>query len=38
VGSVPLLEQRGLVDGRAAAYVCHDFVCDLPVTSPALVS
>ena len=29
-----LLEGRGLVDGQAAAYVCHDFVCDLPVTSP----
>ena len=31
---VALLAQRGLVDGAAAAYVCHDFVCDLPVTSP----
>jgi uncharacterized protein YyaL (SSP411 family) len=29
-----LLEGRGLVDDKAAAYVCHDFVCDLPVTSP----
>jgi uncharacterized protein YyaL (SSP411 family) len=37
-GHVALLEGRGLVDGRAAAYVCHDFVCDLPVTSPALVT
>ncbi len=32
---VHLLEQRGLVDGRPAAYACHDFVCDLPVTDPA---
>jgi uncharacterized protein YyaL (SSP411 family) len=33
-GGVELLEGRGLVDGSAAAYACHDFVCDLPVTSP----
>ena len=30
---VPLLQGRPLVDGRAAAYVCRGFVCDLPVTS-----
>jgi uncharacterized protein YyaL (SSP411 family) len=29
---VPLLAQRPLVAGRAAAYVCHGFVCDAPVT------
>ncbi|MQA02339.1 MAG: DUF255 domain-containing protein [Streptosporangiales bacterium] len=29
---VPLLAQRGLVDGQAAAYVCRGFVCDRPVT------
>ncbi len=28
----PLLEGRGLVDGRAAAYVCRRLVCDRPVT------
>ncbi|HYO34107.1 MAG TPA: thioredoxin domain-containing protein [Nocardioidaceae bacterium] len=33
-GGVPLLAGRGLVAGSAGAYVCHDFVCDLPVTSP----
>ena len=27
---VPLLNNRGLVDGRATAYVCHGFECDLP--------
>ena len=33
-GTVPLLEQRGLRDGRATAYVCQDFVCNVPVTDP----
>jgi uncharacterized protein YyaL (SSP411 family) len=32
--AVSLLESRILVAGRAAAYMCHDFVCDLPVTEP----
>jgi uncharacterized protein YyaL (SSP411 family) len=32
---IPLLEGRALVDGRAAAYVCRQFVCDRPVTDPA---
>jgi len=34
VGDVPLLTGRGLVDGRAAAYVCRGFVCQRPVTDP----
>ncbi len=29
---IPLLEGRGEVDGRPAAYVCRGFVCDRPVT------
>jgi uncharacterized protein YyaL (SSP411 family) len=29
--AVPLLPDRGLVDGRAAAYVCRDFACQAPV-------
>ena len=33
-GDVPLLLDRGLVDGASAAYVCRQFVCDRPVTDP----
>ncbi|MEO8889729.1 MAG: thioredoxin domain-containing protein [Jatrophihabitantaceae bacterium] len=29
---LPLLADRPLVRGRAAAYVCHGMVCELPVT------
>jgi uncharacterized protein YyaL (SSP411 family) len=29
---VPLLEDRTLVDRQAAAYVCRDFACQVPVT------
>ncbi|HZC26596.1 MAG TPA: hypothetical protein VE287_06200, partial [Actinopolymorphaceae bacterium] len=32
---IPLLAHRGLVDGRPAAYVCRNFVCDRPVIDPA---
>jgi uncharacterized protein len=32
--AVPLLAGRGLVEGRAAAYVCRGMVCDRPVTTP----
>jgi hypothetical protein len=31
---VPLLQDRGLLDGRAAAYVCRNHVCQAPVTEP----
>ncbi len=31
---IPLFEQRDLVDGHPAAYVCEGFVCRRPVTDP----
>ena len=31
---LPLLEGRTAVDGRAAAYVCRNLVCERPVTDP----
>ena len=31
---IPLLANRPLVTGGAAAYVCRGFVCDRPVTTP----
>jgi uncharacterized protein len=33
--TVPLLRDRGLVEGKSAAYVCQNFVCQQPVTEPA---
>jgi hypothetical protein len=32
--AVPLLAERGLVGEQAAAYVCQDFACREPVTTP----
>ena len=32
--SLPLLEGRGMVNGKPTAYVCENYVCQLPVTSP----
>ena len=33
--SVPLLNGRSALDGRATAFVCRGFVCDLPTHEPA---
>ena len=32
---MPLLHGKGLVNGAPAAYVCRDYVCDLPSKTPA---
>ena len=34
---LPLLRGKGLVDGKAALYVCRNFTCQAPVTDPAEV-
>ena len=33
--SMPLLRHRTMVNGAPATYVCHNYVCQLPVTDPA---
>jgi uncharacterized protein YyaL (SSP411 family) len=35
MAQVPLLQDRGLLDGQATAYVCQAFACQAPVTKPA---
>ena len=31
---LPLLEDRGMIDAKPTAYVCQNYACQLPVTSP----
>ena len=31
---LPLLDGRGMVDGKPTAYVCENYACQLPVTEP----
>jgi hypothetical protein len=35
---IPLLEGRGAIEGKATAYLCHNFVCDLPTADPAALA
>ena len=35
---LPLLAERPAVDGKATAYVCRHFVCQLPVTDPVALA
>jgi uncharacterized protein YyaL (SSP411 family) len=30
---IPLLQDRGMIEGKPTAYVCEDFVCQRPVTT-----
>jgi hypothetical protein len=33
--AIPLLRGRAMLNGKATAYVCKHFTCQLPVTEPA---
>jgi uncharacterized protein YyaL (SSP411 family) len=35
VATLPLMEGREKTNGRATAYVCQNYVCDLPVNEPS---
>jgi uncharacterized protein YyaL (SSP411 family) len=35
---IPILAHRSEVDGRPAAYVCRDMVCERPVTNPTALA
>ena len=35
---IALLEGREALDGRATAYVCRDFACERPATTPAALA
>jgi uncharacterized protein YyaL (SSP411 family) len=35
---LPLLAERGAVEGKPTAYVCRRYICQLPVTDPAALA
>jgi uncharacterized protein YyaL (SSP411 family) len=35
---IPLLEGRGPVEGKPTAYLCRDYVCELPTTDPVALA
>lgn len=37
VKDLSLLQDRFMVDGKATAYVCHNFACDRPLNDPELL-
>ena len=34
IAELPLLKDRSRIEGRATAYVCRNYTCDLPVNEP----
>ena len=38
IDGVPLLEDRHKVDGRPTAYVCRNYVCNLPAIDPSVLA
>ncbi|GAB1421101.1 thioredoxin domain-containing protein [Anaerolineales bacterium] len=34
---IPLLQNRKMLDSKATFYICHNFVCNLPLTDPDAV-
>jgi uncharacterized protein YyaL (SSP411 family) len=37
IGAAPLLAERPQIDDSPTAYICKDFACELPLTSPDLL-
>jgi uncharacterized protein YyaL (SSP411 family) len=38
LSSSPLFSGRGLVEGKAAAYLCHAYTCERPTSDPAVLA
>ena len=38
LAGLPLLEDRGQINGRPTAYVCQNFICQLPVNDPSALA